>query len=140
MWDDGVWDNPDIGFDDYEIIPGYNEHLDDEDIQNQRAGIWEITVVDDLLRLSFVQTVELNQKVFVRYGNFNSGKILRYGPTIRFEYGKTVPDYVVVGEKTEGNATIFDGGSTRFVNNISIYQEPDEGDKYLVFPRRNIFA
>lgn len=142
MWDDnGGWDDPELGFDNYEIIPGYAANLEDENIENQRAGIWEITVDDgDLLRLNFVQSVNLNQKVLTRYGNFYSGKILRYGPTIRFEYGKTVPDYVVVSETGRGNETIFDGGSTRFVNNISIYQDPDEGDKYLVFPRRNIFA
>jgi Putative Ig domain len=142
MWDDGgPWDDPDLGFDNYEVIPGYNEHIADEDVVNQRAGIWEITVDDqDLLRFTFVQTVELNQKVLVKSGNFYSGKILRYGPTIRFEYGKTVPDYVVVSEQLKGNETTFDGNTTRFVNNISIYQEPDEGDKYLVFPRRNIFA
>lgn len=142
MWDDGTaWDDPDVGFDDYEVIPGYNENLEDEDVENQRGGLWEINVDENnILRLNFVQSVNLNQKVLIRYGNFYSGKIMRYGPTIRFEFGKTVPDYTVVGEKVRGNETIFDGGSTKFVENISTYQEPDEGDKYLVFPRRNIFA
>jgi hypothetical protein len=142
MWDDGSpWDDPVLGFDNYRIVPGYNENQMDPDIQNERAGIWKINLDENgLLRLEFIQEIFPQQRILVRYGNLYGGKIVRYGPVVRFDIGETVPSYVIISEVIRGVETIFDGGSTRFVESISIYQAPDEGDKYLAFPRVNIFA
>jgi hypothetical protein len=141
-WDDGhVWDDPEFGWDEYRIIPGYNENQADSDINNERAGIWKVTTTDfNLIKLEFVQSVVPSQRVYVKNGAAYGGKILRYGPVIRFDIGETVPSYNVIMTADRGIETIFEGGSTRFVENISIYQAPDEGDKYLAFPRVNIFA
>jgi hypothetical protein len=142
MWDDGnVWDDPVIGFDDYRVVPGYDENQADSNINNERAGIWRIEQNENgLLRFNFVQSVALQQRILVKFGNLYGGKIVRYGPITRFDIGETVPSYTVIAESARGNETIFDGRSTRFVESISIYQSPDEGDKYLAFPRVNIFA
>lgn len=142
MWDDGSeWDDPDLGWDNYRIIPGYNENQADPEVTNERAGIWRIDVDElGLLRLVFVQEVVSQQRILVKFGNFYGGKIVRYDPIIKFDIGETVPSYSIIGEQVKGIETIFDGRSTRFVESISIYQGPDEGDKYLAFPRVNIFA
>jgi hypothetical protein len=141
-WDDGnVWDDPNIGWDDYRVIPGYNENQADPDVDNERAGVWKITVNSfGLIKLIPVRTVIPGQRVQISNGAIYGGKILRYGPLIRFDVGETVPSYRIISERAKGNETIFDGNSTRFVENISVYQAPDAGDKYLAFPRVNIFA
>lgn len=141
-WDDGYpWDDPVYGWDNYRRIPGYADNQANSTIQNQRAGIWKVNYDSrNLLRFEFVENIVLGQRVLVNYGSKYGGKIVKFGPAIKFEIGETVPKYVIVDVKKDGNATIFDGGATRFVDNISIYQTPDEGDKYLVFPRVHILT
>lgn len=141
-WDDGnYWDDPELGFDNYRIIPGYDENQANSLVTNERGGIWEVSVDDfGLIRLTSVDTIIPGQRVQVLNGAKYGGKIVKYGPLIKFDIGETVPSYEIVAVKTEGIATIFDGGTTRFVDNVSTYQVPDEGDKYLVFPRVNIFT
>lgn len=141
-WDDGSpWDDPVYGWDNYRRIPGFADNQADNNVQNQRAGIWKVTTdTRKLIRLEFVENVLLGQRVLVNYGSKYGGKILKYGPTIKFDIGETVPKYSIVSTKKDGNETIFDGGSTRFIDNISVYQVPDEGDKYLVFPRVHILT
>jgi hypothetical protein len=39
-----------------------------------------------------------------------------------------------------GDATVFDGGSMRFIAPVDMYGNTQEYDKYLVFPRRNILV
>lgn len=141
-WDDGgQWDDPNIGWDDYRYIPGYNENQANSTVVNERAGIWEVQISDTgLTRLEFIEPINLGQRVKVVNGSRFGGKVIKYGPTIKFHLGETVPSYTIVGDTTNTKETIFDGGSTRFVESISVYQVPDEGDKYLAFPRVNIFA
>lgn len=139
-WDENLWNDTSVGFDDYEIIPGYVDSLDGSSI-NQRAGIWLVTLdSDNKVRLVFDQEVMINQRVRIKNGSLFGGKILRLGPLINFDIGETVPRYNQAGVVDQGNATIFDGGYTRFIDGISEYEEPDQGDKYLIFPRTNIFA
>jgi hypothetical protein len=141
IWDNDIWDNPEIGWDDYRIVPGYNENQANPNIDNERAGIWEINVTENgTIRLVFVRPVDLGQRVQIKYGFVYTNKIIRFGPLIKFNVGETVPSYSIVGETLQRIETTFDGGSTRFVESINVYQSPDEGDKYLVFPRVNIFA
>lgn len=141
-WDDGSpWDDPVYGWDNYKIIPGYAATQMDNNVQNERAGIWQVTVdSQNLIRLEFVENVVLGQRILINYGTKYGGKVVKLGPYINFDIGETVPSYKIVAAKQDGGATIFDGGSTRFVDNISVYQEPDEGDKYLVFPRVHILS
>lgn len=138
LWDDGEWGVSE--FDDYEIIPGYTSSLDGSTL-NQRSGIWLVTQdTSGKIRLIFDQEVMLNQRVQVKTGALFGGKILRFGPLINFDIGETVPKFNQAGVINQGNATTFDGGYTRFITGISEYAEPDQGDKYLIFPRTNIFA
>lgn len=141
-WDDGSpWDDPVYGFDNYKIITGYAAQQEDPSVPNQRSGIWKVTVDDkNLIRLEFVENIVLNQRILINYGTKYGGKILRYGPVIRYDIGETVPKYTIVDVKKDGGITIFDGDATRFVDNVSVYQVPDEGDKYLVFPRVHILT
>lgn len=138
-WDNDPWSDGTVGFDDYEIIPGYDESQDGSTL-NQRAGIWIITIKDGNLELVFDQEVQLNQRVKINSGARYGGKILRLGPLINFAVGETVPRFNEAGVVEQGNPTIFDNNFTRFVEGISIYADPDQGDKYLMFPRVNIFA
>lgn len=140
-WDDGHgWDDP-LGWDNYTVIPGFNENQANSNIENQRAGIWKVTVDSEgLYRLQFQGRLVLGQSILVQNGFKYGGKIVRYGPTIRYDLGETVPSFRIIGAKIQGKETIFDGGATRFVDNINIYQSPDEGDKYLMFPRVTIFG
>ena len=141
-WDDGSpWDDPLYGWDNYRIIPGYIESQADANVNNDRAGVWTITEDSmGLIRLELAENILLGQRVVVDNGFKYGGKIVKLGPTIKFDIGETVPRYSIVSTKQDGNATIFDGGSTRFVDNISVYQVPDDGDKYLVFPRVHILT
>jgi len=42
------------------------------------------------------------------------------------------------GDTGSTTETTFDGGSTRFIYNIDIYEYTDVYDKYLLFPQRRI--
>lgn len=139
-WDDAGWEDTVNGWDHYEVIPGYIDSLDNS-TENQRSGIWLITKDSgDLLRLELVTTVDAGQTVQVKYGVRYGGFIMRYGPLPKFDAGETVPRYEKYQPVDVAIATTFDNNMTRFINNISIYQDPDEDDKYLAFPRENIWA
>jgi len=141
LWDDvSGWDDDDVGWDEYEIIPGYEQAQDGSTI-NQRSAIWTIIQGDSgELRLELKTIVDLGVTVAIRNGGEYGGHLLRYGPNIIFSENETVPRYRKYSPILESIETVFDGGATRFVESISVYQEPDEGDKYLAFPRVNIWA
>lgn len=140
-WDDDIgWDDPTNGFDHYELIPGYLEALDDS-TQNQRSAIWLITEdAEGILRLTVDTYVDTGDTVNVTYGSTYGGFVMRYGPNPLFSEGDTVPRYKKYQPLDFAAETTFDNLQTRFVSEISVYQDPDEGDKYLAFPRVNIWA
>jgi len=140
IWDDSYgWSNPESSWDSYEVIPGYNEA--DGSTINQRAAVWLVTRgADNEIRLVLDTLIGIGDKVEVRYGTKYGGFIVRYGPNILFSENKTVPDYDKFDVNAKDNETIFDSNNTRFIDSISVYQEPDEGDKYLAYPRTNIWA
>lgn len=156
FWDDDTgWDNKDeVGWDDYTLINGYQEmQANPSTVTNQRAGVWKIvrgtysdgsTIVTDtdteLLRLEFQQEIDPDQTVFVRNGFKYGGYLLKYDGIIGFSTGKTVPYYRPVEEVEQNNQTTFDHTQTRFTTNVVTYEDPDQSDKYLVFPRTNIWA
>jgi hypothetical protein len=145
FWDDeNGWDSQStVGWDDYELVDGYQEmQADPTNVINQRAGVWKIVRDSDsgLLVLEFQQEVEPNQTVFVRNGFKYGGYLLKYDGIINFSVGKTVPYYKSVEEIDQNTATTFDQTQTRFITNVVTYEDPDQSDKYLVFPRENIWA
>jgi hypothetical protein len=140
---DGVsgWDNLTMGWDAYEYIPGYNEHELDVTVPNQQAGIWHVSKNENgQLKLTFVREVALGQPVNIVNGSMYGGKTLRYGPAIMLNLNESVPKYSIFGEPKEAIPTTFDARNTKFIDNISIYEEPDVGDKYLAFPKSNIWG
>jgi hypothetical protein len=141
LWDDSTgWDDPANGWDEYEIIPGYSEAQDGSTV-NQRSAIWTIVEGESgELRLELDRAVGLGATVAVRNGAKYGGYLLRYGPNIIFYENETVPRYRPYSALLEAIETTFDDRATRFIESISVYQEPDEGDKYLAFPRVNIWA
>lgn len=142
--DDSGWDNAaQVGWDDRQLINGFQQKQSDPDnIVNRRAGVWKFVRdnVNDLLRLEFQHEVQQGETVLVRNGFTNGGYLLKYDTLIRFSEGKTVPDYRRVEETRFRPRTTFDSNNTKFVNNISTYEDPDSGDKYLVFPKNNVWA
>jgi len=107
-------------------------------VRNLRGGVWKIVRgEDDIFRLEFQQIVETDDNVFVngfKYG----GYLLKYGPAP--VVSQTVPGYAIVEELIERDETTFDDTQTRFIDNITTYAELDQGDKYLAFPRNNIWV
>ena len=131
LWGDTLgWDDPDLPWDEYSIIP-----------TTDRSGVWEfIQGSNGELRLQLVHTVALGNLVTIGYGFKYGGLTLRYGPGIDFSETDTVPKYHIFKEGTRTVETTFDERGTRFIDSVSIYQDPDDGDKYLAFPRVNIWA
>ncbi len=145
FWDDdNGWDaSSTVGFDDYESIPGYAEkQADPGNITNKRAGIWKFVGNTDtgLLRLEFQREISQGETVFVKNGFTYGGKLLQYDELIQFDEGKTVPYYQDVEGLEFSTETVFDNGNTTFTTNITTYEDPDQSDKYLVFPKKNIWA
>lgn len=140
-WQDGTgWDESVHGWDHYEIIPGYIDALDGSTI-NQRSAIWLITRDSfGLFRLTVDTLIEDGETVQVRYGVKYGGFILRYGPIPLFFQGETVPKYSKFQAVDFTVETTFDNNKTKFINSITVYQDPDAGDKYLEFPRENIWV
>ena len=139
---DDVSDFDNEGFDESVIIPGYVAKEADPDVINKRAGVWTITFDDnDLIKLVFTTEIENNQVVEVRYGTRYGGNKLIYN--FNLEDGlATVPNYNIIDPFAvyEPNPTTFDNNTTRFLNAVDIYQLPDEGDKYLKFPKIGVFS
>lgn len=130
------------GFSQTEIIPGYTEKFSDPTIVNQRAGIWKLVYNNDdkIWLLEFQKEINVGETVFVKNGYKYGGYLLRYGPNINFNSGRTVPYYTIYEIEAASIATTFDNKSTRFISNIVTYNPPDRGDKYLVFPKKNIWC
>ena len=77
----------------------------------------------------------------MRYGGKYGGNKLQY----KFDIDNTlatVPNYVIVDPAIviQPEPTTFDINSTRFLNAIDLYEVPDEGDKYLKFPKYGVFS
>jgi len=107
--------------------------------ENQRGGVWQIKIVDDLVTLVFVKEVDVNQRIQVINGKTYNGAILYYNPTLAI--GQTVPEYTIykVAVNTIKHATTFNNGSTKFFTNRDKYYEPNANDEYVKFPQVTAF-
>jgi hypothetical protein len=130
------------GFSNEETVPGYIENFNDPNITNQRSGVWKIVrdTDNDIWLLEFQSSVDLGETVQVSQGFKYGGYVLEYGPGIDFSSGNTVPEYSILEPALKSDATTFDNNNTRFIDNISTYEAPDQSDKYLVFPKENIWS
>jgi len=133
------------------IVPGYIAHLMFPGVLNDRAGIWRVNITsDNLVILTPVirldengdQVNSINPNDYVQVSddsNIYGGCKIYYDPVIK--PGNTVPEYSVLTNKlmTLHQSTRFDGGKTRFFNNVDTYAPPETGDRYLKFPKLNIY-
>ena len=121
-------------YDELTVIPGYLDSLN-TNISNQRAGIWQVEIVNNLVVLNFVQQILLNQVVTV----IRETTKLFYDPLIKT--GKTVPEYSLISVNLPDSTqnTSFDTEGTRFVSNRDNYTEPGALDKYIKFPKTGVF-
>ena len=91
-----------------------------------------------LVTLSFVSAVAINDRIQVNLGETASGTVIFYDPTLKF--GKSVPEYTTVNNNIIGGSpTIFDSQGTRFFTNRDSYSVPAVSDKYLKYPHIGAF-
>jgi hypothetical protein len=122
-------------YDTLQVIPGYLENQQDPLVSNQRAGIWRISVEDDVVTLNFIRQINTNQIITVR----NEATKLFLDPEIK--PGNTVPAYSLLSQSTRSAVqdTSFDGDGTRFASAKDTYTEPGVLDKYLKFIKTGVF-
>lgn len=99
---------------------------------------------DELVRLEFIQEVDIGTKVKVADGKSHGFSFLTYDATLGTD--QTVPKYnhwegSIEADPTSNtkNYTRFDGDGTRFFNYRDVYHDPESGDKYLKFPQLGVF-
>jgi len=106
---------------------------------NQRGGVWQINIIGGIVTLSFVQEVQINQRVRILNGKTYSGAIFYY--SIDLHPGQNVPYYTLYRYTPVLNRkrTTFNGDSTRFFNFRDQYYTPGSQDKYVKFPQYGVF-
>ena len=126
-------------YDTYKVIPGWLENQQNGSIVNQRGGIWRINVVNNVVSLEFVRSVELNQRIRILGGKTYTSAIVFY--SLNLAPGQSVPFYEVYKyqQYTKATPTTFNGGGTRFFSYRDTYYTPGTQDKYLKFPQYGVF-
>lgn len=117
----------------YQGMAGYT-------IANNRGGIWQINIVNNIVNLTPIAEIEVNQRVRVFNGQTYSGAILYYNNTLT--PGQTVPFYQVYKytPDLERKRTTFNGDTTRFFSLRDQYYAPESQDKYVKFPQYGVFS
>jgi len=154
LWDEESWDydvdvsdndfplgdpTPGIGWDQAQYVPGYNENNFNPAIANQRIGIWSVTIDEDnIVTLSFVQTLTAYQKLYVRNGFTYGGTNIYYDPIVK--PNRVIPNYSIIPQQIRTQYTTFDGNGTRFFDNRDEYVLPGTGDKYIKFTKTGVFT
>jgi 3-hydroxymyristoyl/3-hydroxydecanoyl-(acyl carrier protein) dehydratase len=124
-------------FPDGSVVPGYLESLYNNTVANQRGGIWQINIVNNVVNLTFVNSVTPGNRIQVNLGRTYASTVVFYNPSL--QPGQTVPTYSRVTSSGIPNVTIFDNNNTLFVPNRDVYQKPGQGDSYLKFPKSTVF-
>lgn len=145
LWDGEDWDNSqgtstlgdDLGWDAASYVPGYNEHNLDPTVDDERIGIWEVSITDQIVTLTFVESMDFYDKVYVRNGLTYGGTNIYYDPVIK--PGNLIPNYSIIPQQIQTTYTSFDGNGTRFFDYRDEYTEPGSGDKYIKFPKLGVF-
>ena len=147
LWDAEPWDFdsnvndliPGIGWDQSRPVPGFIENNFDPSVENQRIGIWEVTIDQgNIVTLNFVRTLTAYQTLFVRNGFTYGGTNIYYNPIVK--PNNTIPDYSIIPQQIRIQYTTFDGNGTRFYDNRDEYVLPGTGDKYIKFTKTGVFT
>jgi hypothetical protein len=129
----------DLPWDAARYIPGYNEHLLDPSIPDQRIGIWQLHIdANSIVTLSFVSSINYYNKLYVRNGFTHGATNIYYDPIVKS--GKTLPNYSVIPQQIKTVSTRFDGNGTKFLDYRDIYSVPEQGDKYIKFAKNGVFT
>ena len=105
---------------------------------NFRAGVWKINVVNNIVNLSCIQEISINDRVRVLFGKTLEGAVLSY--SLDLTTGQTVPYYkTFVVNPTIRIRTTFNNDTTRFFTYRDEYYTGDDQDKYVKFPQYGVF-
>jgi len=86
-------------------VPGYIENNLNSATANQRAGIWQINIDDeDIVSLTFVQPVNINDQIYVRNGFTYGSTNVYYDPVVKD--GFTLPDYSIIPQQVNTQASL----------------------------------
>ena len=119
-------------------VNGYLEYTNNSAI-NQRIGIWRVNIsANNFVTLTFVQEMNLFDKVDVLYGDTYGGTSIYYDPTIK-PY-QEFPSYSIIPRELTFNPTIFDGNGTKFLSYRDLPIAPEDGDKYIKFAKLGVFT
>jgi len=109
-------------------------------IVNSITFTYESNAEDVIKYVTSGRVTVLPQFVYVQYGDRHGNSYQLYDSSL-VGVSNTVPAYVQSNtqELKPTTPTLFDGNSTKFVNNIDSYTMPLQGDKYLKFPKIGVF-
>jgi hypothetical protein len=126
-------------YDTYTVIPGYLEKVQGISTQNQRGGIWRVSIVNGVVNLVFVQEVNPNDRVQIVRGATYGAAVVFYNPILTV--GQSVPRYDLYRYTPPDSIrrTTFNNNTTRFFSKRDQYYEPESQDKYLKFPQYGVF-
>jgi hypothetical protein len=94
-----------LGWDAGTYIPGYNEHNLNPSIPDQRIGIWQINIdEDDIVSLTFVEEIEINDQLFVRNGFTYGATNIYYDPVVKED--NTIPNYSILPQQVNAQASL----------------------------------
>ena len=127
-------------YDTYTVVPGYLEKIQGTSAVNQRGGIWQINIVNDIVYLSFVKEISTYDRVRVSFGQTYGGTVLYYNNTRAV--GQNVPEYTLFNQSQFAVAgpTTFNAGTTKFFSGRDRYYTPNSQDKYVKFPQFGVFT
>ena len=129
----------DLPWDAANYIPGYNEHLLNPSIPNERIGIWQIGIdANSIVRLNFVSSINYYDKLYVRNGFTHGSTNIYYDPIVKAN--KNIPNYSVIPQQIRIVSTRFDGNGTKFLDYRDTYSVPEQGDKYIKFAKNGVFT
>ena len=87
--------------------------------------------------ITFIPQLNYNNAIYVRNGYTHGGVNIYYDPVVKTN--NTVPNYSEIPQQIKTTSTIFDGNGTLFYDYRDTYVVPEQGNKYLKFPRVNVF-
>jgi hypothetical protein len=87
--------------------------------------------------ITFIPQPNYNNSIFVRNGFTHGGVNVYYDPVVKTN--NTVPNYSEIPQEIRTISTIFDGNGTLFYDYRDSYIVPGQGNKFLKFPRQNVF-
>jgi hypothetical protein len=129
------------GYDEYTVIPGFLEKAQGISPVNERGGVWQINIINNIVNLTFIQEILPNQRVQITAGSTYMTAIMYYNP--KLSMGQTVPYYSVYKLPNtvvqQIARTTFNGDTTKFFSYRDTYYTPGSQDVYVKFPQTGAF-